>query len=95
MTAASVVSMFEQLSKWMLPIMLAVFSFQQTQFTKLEDRFFELQRDSVSKQELNAMEARVLNMIEVKLGPLNVKQDMANQQLQMIYQQIKESNAKK
>ena len=89
-TNISLSSIFDILTKTAIPLIAIVWSTMTAKVDKMDERFWQLQKESVSKQEMQAMKQELLSMMELKLGTLNVKQDMTNQQLTLIYQQMKE-----
>jgi len=94
-TNISLSSIFDIITKTSIPLIAIVWTTMTATVDKMDERFWQLQKESVSKQEMQAMKQELLSMMELKLGTLNVKQDMTNQQLTLIYQQMKEQQKAK
>ena len=76
-------------SKFLLPFILAFVAWQQTQFGKMEDRVYTLQRDAVTEQKLSDVEKRLTTYMDVRIRDVSMKQDTTNEYLKMLLQSVK------
>lgn len=89
-TNISLSSIFDIITKTSIPLIAIVWSTMTAKVDKMDERFWQLQKESVSKAEMTAMKQELMSMMDLKLSTLSAKQDMANQQLNLIYQQLRE-----
>lgn len=73
----------------LLVIVLAWAGFLQTQLSKMDERIYSLQRDSVTEQKMNAMEQRIMQYTDVRLGDISSKMEVQNKYLEMVFQNTK------
>lgn len=81
-------------SKFLLPFVLAFVAWQQTEFNKLEDRVYMLQRDAVTEQKLSDVEKRLTTYMDVRISDVAMKQEMTNKYLEMLLQSVKDQQRK-
>ncbi len=77
-------------SKWMLPFILAFVSWQYNEIDKLNQRVTQLQKESVTQAALQVTESRVVSYMDVRIGDISARQDLANKYLQILVEQSKE-----
>lgn len=73
----------------LLVIIMAWAGFLQTQLNKQEERIYILQRDSVTEQKMNAMEARIIQYTDVRLSDISSKMEVQNKYLEMVFNNTK------
>lgn len=73
----------------LLVILLAWAGFLQTQLSKMDERIYSLQKDSVTEQKMNAMEQRIMQYTDVRLGDISSKMEVQNKYLEMVFQNTK------
>lgn len=87
-------SMFIDLaSKFMIPLMVAFIGWQQGEISKLDERIYVIQKESVSEQKLQQTEARILSYIDSRLADLSNKVDLSNQYLHLLLQAQKQADS--
>ncbi|ADX32034.1 hypothetical protein VL2_gp127 [Pseudomonas phage vB_PaeM_VL12] len=77
-------------AKFLLPLLMAWATWQQTQIGKVEDRLYALQAVAVTEQKLVATESRILNYLDVRLGDLDKKMEVNQKYSEMIIQMMKQ-----
>lgn len=75
--------------KILLVMVMAWAGWQQAQLTKMDERIYVLQRDSVTEQKMNAMEQRIIQYTDVRLGDISSKMEVQNKYLEMVFQNTK------
>lgn len=75
--------------KILLVMVMAWAGWQQTQITKMDERIYVLQKDSVTEQKMNAMEQRIIQYTDVRLGDISSKMEVQNKYLEMVFQNTK------
>lgn len=75
--------------KILLCLVMAWAGWQQTQLTKMDERIYVLQKDSVTEQKMNAMEQRIIQYTDVRLGDISSKMEVQNKYLEMVFQNTK------
>lgn len=73
----------------LLVIVMAWAGFLQTQLTKMDERIYILQRDSVTEQKMNAMEQRIIQYTDVRLSDISSKMEVQNKYLEMVFNNTK------
>lgn len=73
----------------LLVVVLAWAGFLQTQLSKMDERIYSLQKDSVTEQKMNAMEQRIMQYTDVRLGDISSKMEVQNKYLEMVFQNTK------
>lgn len=73
----------------LLIVVLAWAGFLQTQISKMDERIYSLQKDSVTEQKMNAMEQRIMQYTDVRLGDISSKMEVQNKYLEMVFQNTK------
>lgn len=73
----------------LLIVVLAWAGFLQTQLSKMDERIYSLQKDSVTEQKMNAMEQRIMQYTDVRLGDISSKMEVQNKYLEMVFQNTK------
>lgn len=76
-------------AKVLLAFVLAWAGWQQAQLTKMDERIYVLQRDSVTEQKMNAMEQRIIQYTDVRLSDISSKMEVQNRYLEMVFQNTK------
>lgn len=82
-------------SKFMIPLMVAFIGWQQGEISKLDERIYVIQKESVSEQKLQQTETRILSYIDSRLADLSNKVDLSNQYLHLLLQAQKQAETKK
>ena len=75
--------------KFLLVIVMAWAGWQQAQLTKMDERIYILQKDSVTEQKMNAMEQRIIQYTDVRLSDISSKMEVQNKYLEMVFQNTK------
>lgn len=75
--------------KILLVMVMAWAGWQQAQITKMDERIYVLQKDSVTEQKMNAMEQRIIQYTDVRLGDISSKMEVQNKYLEMVFQNTK------
>src|SRR5574338_376404 len=84
------ISMFlDMASKFLIPLVVALVTWQQSVITKLEDRVYVIQREAVSETKLQQTETRILSYVDTRLNDLGNKVDLSNQYLHLLLQSQK------
>ena len=73
----------------LLIIVMAWAGFLQTQLSKMDERIYILQRDSVTEQKMNAMEQRIIQYTDVRLSDISSKMEVQNKYLEMVFNNTK------
>lgn len=83
---AQVSMLLDMASKFLMPLVIAVVSWQQSVIGKLEDRVYVIQKEAVSEAKLQQTETRILAYVDNRLTDLSNKVDLSNQYLHLLLQ---------
>jgi len=73
----------------LLIIVMAWAGMLQAQLSKMDERIYTLQKESVTEQKMNAMEARIIQYTDVRLSDISSKMEVQNKYLEMVFQNTK------
>ena len=68
----------------LVPLLFVAMTGMLTWINKMEDRIYDLQRESVTEQKLEATERRITSYLDVRLQDLDNKMQLVIRQLEII-----------
>lgn len=77
--------------QFFLPISIAVMLAMGGWVSKLEDRLLDLQREAVTKQQMDTVEGRLTSYMDVRLGDLDNKLQLVISQQSLLIEQLKDN----